>query len=84
MSSKKKSSGSHGRNDQHDRDHHDREHHGHHGGGDKGVTLKGTKGDNVLTGTDRNDKLYGLKGSCAPRCPRSTAARAQTASTAWC
>lgn len=57
MSSKKKSSGSHSRNDQHDRDHH-----GHHGAGDKGVTLKGTRGDDVLTGTSRNDKLDGGKG----------------------
>jgi VCBS repeat-containing protein len=54
MSGKKKTSGSHGREDHHDR--------GHHGGSDKGVVLKGTKADNVLTGTDRNDKLFGLKG----------------------
>ena len=57
MSGKKKSSGSHGRED-----HHDRGHHGHHGASDNGVALKGTKADNVLTGTDRNDKLFGLKG----------------------
>ena len=57
MSSKKKTSGSHGRDD-----HDDRDDYGHHGGSAKGVTLKGTKGDDVLTGTSRNDKLDGGKG----------------------
>lgn len=57
MASKKNYSGSHGRDDHHDRDDHD--HHGDSGGG---ITLKGTKNDDVLAGTDRNDKLFGGKG----------------------
>jgi VCBS repeat-containing protein len=57
MASKKNYGGSHGRDDHHDRDDRD-----HHGDSDKGITLKGNKGDNVLTGTDGNDKLFGGKG----------------------
>ena len=33
------------------------------GGADKGITLKGTKGDDVLVGTARNDILDGRKGN---------------------
>ena len=57
MASNRNYSGSHGRDDHHDRDDHD-----HHGDSDKGVTLKGTKNDDVLAGTDRSDKLFGGKG----------------------
>ena len=40
---------------------HDHHHHHHHGG-PKGLTLKGTKGDDVLIGSARDDKLHGGKG----------------------
>ncbi|HZL96005.1 MAG TPA: calcium-binding protein, partial [Vicinamibacterales bacterium] len=56
MGSKKKSGGSHGRDNHHDRDDH------HYHGGHKGVNLKGTKSDDVLTGTARNDRISGGKG----------------------
>lgn len=55
MSKSKKSAGRSGRDDHHDRD-------GHHHDADQGLKLKGTKGDDVLTGSGRNDKLFGGKG----------------------
>ncbi len=38
------------------------DHHHDHGSDDRGVTLKGTSGDNVLTGTELNDNLFGGRG----------------------